>query len=296
VGHVNAKTCQQTIEKECPALQVSSCKLLHSGQFNDLALVNNELVFRFPRAAHTAARLARELRLMAVIGPRLTLATPQVVYTSRDLVTPGTAFAAHRLIPGAPLEPIVVARLPQGVMEALAAQMGQFLNQLHGLGLDDLRAVTLEEDLRLEDTRESWASFYRAVGKQLFAEMRPEARRSVTSLFENYLENPQLHTFSPCLRHGDLGPSNILYDPAGQRLSGIIDFDDIAVGDPAVDVAALSLYGERWMQELGKHYPIDEGMLARAQFIRATYALQEALAGYRDGDKAAYQRGMASYI
>jgi aminoglycoside phosphotransferase (APT) family kinase protein len=77
--------------------------------------------------------------------------------------------------------------------------------------------------------------------------------------------------------HGDFGGGNILYDPATRRVTGVIDFGGVALGDPAVDIAALSCYGEPFLALGAPAYPGIATLLPRARRYRATFALQQAL-------------------
>ena len=43
-------------------------------------------------------------------------------------------------------------------------------------------------------------------------------------------------------------------------------------------------------------YPEIESMLPRARFYRGTYALDEALHGFKSGDSEAFEAGMARYV
>ena len=67
-------------------------------------------------------------------------------------------------------------------------------------------------------------------------------------------------------------------------------------GDPALDIAAVSTLGDALFGRFPATYPAIESMLPRACFYRGTYALQEALHGYKSGDEAAFKAGMARYI
>jgi aminoglycoside 2''-phosphotransferase len=99
------------------------------------------------------------------------------------------------------------------------------------------------------------------------------------------------------LRHGDLGGDNIRYDPATNRVTGIIDFTFAALGDPAVDLAGLSWYGEVFVEALSACYPTlaDPALRSRARFYRSTFALQQALWAIRAGDAAEFEDGIAAY-
>lgn len=43
----------------------------------------------------------------------------------------------------------------------------------------------------------------------------------------------------PALLHGDASPSNVLVDPANGRVTGLLDWGDAALGDPAFDLAKI---------------------------------------------------------
>jgi aminoglycoside 2''-phosphotransferase len=150
------------------------------------------------------------------------------------------------------------------------------------------------------DGSQQWREMYAQVQARLFPAMRADACRSVTQHFENFLQQADLLPEEQVLRHGDLGGSNILYDPRGRRLCGVIDFSECALGDPAVDLAAISTLGEDFLQRVLVGYTSDEAsralLLERLRFYRGTFALQEALAGLENGDQAAYRSGMESYL
>ena len=48
---------------------------------------------------------------------------------------------------------------------------------------------------------------------------------------------------APVLCHGDIAPEHILVDEAGGRVLGLIDFGDLLVGDPAIDLAGVCYLG-----------------------------------------------------
>jgi aminoglycoside 2''-phosphotransferase len=52
-------------------------------------------------------------------------------------------------------------------------------------------------------------------------------------LLDLYVREPALHAYHPALLHGDLSPDHILDDATADRLTGIIDFGDACLGDPA---------------------------------------------------------------
>ena len=282
----------EQIKKTYPDFEVHVCESDDSGQYNDILIVNQSYVFRFPRFQNGVSALERETKLLTWLQGRLSLPIPNPCYQHLGGSVPGRAFMGYRLISGEILTRQRLQSLKgQSAWAEMAAQLGDFLRVLHGLDFSDAGV-----ELILEDDRAYWAKMYAEIRKGLFDAMRPDARRSVRQHFEQFLDTISSQPFVPCLRHGDFGPSNILFDPAERTVSGVIDFSFIALGDPAVDLAALSCYGDDFLQQVLADYPAQKGAVQRVQFYRGTFALQEALAGLRYHDREMVEAGMAAYI
>ncbi len=262
------------------------------GQFNDIVFINDDLIFRYPRTPQVAESYTIQTLLLTYLQGKLPLSIPCPLYTATADVPWQQRFFGYRHIPGKPLyrEALAVIRDPLALQD-MATQLAAFLLTLHRLA-----PVDLPVDLPVRDGIGDWEALYIGFQETLFAYMRPQARRWVMGNFESFLNNPSRFTYHPVLRHGDFGGSNILYNPQTNRISGVIDFESLGLGDPATDVAALSTYGEEFFALCLATYPEMQTMLDRAQFYRSTFALQEAYYGLRDGDQAAFQRGIAAYV
>jgi aminoglycoside 2''-phosphotransferase len=149
--------------------------------------------------------------------------------------------------------------------------------------------------LPVQDGRETWVQLYQDFRTHLFPYMRADAQVSVADNFEKFLNDPGQFDYTPTLRHGDFGPSNILYNAESRTISGIIDFDSIGVGDPAMDVGAVLNLGDDFFRRMCRCYPHLAGLRARTEFYRSTYALQEALYGLRDNVPESFEAGIADY-
>jgi aminoglycoside 2''-phosphotransferase len=197
----------------------------------------------------------------------------------------------YPLISGDPLWHETLAKITNAATrQRLADQLASFLKALHSIPIEQLG-----QDLPVHDGPDEWTKLYSDIRHHLFPLMRPDVQESVKNHFETYLNNSHLHTYQICLRHDDFGTGNILYDDQAQEISGIIDFGSAGLGDPALDIAAASCYGESFFHRFFDVYPEIETMLERAQFYKGTYALQEALHGWRNNDQQAFESGMAEY-
>ena len=50
------------------------------------------------------------------------------------------------------------------------------------------------------------------------------------------LDDETVWRFAPCVTHGDLGPEHVLVSASGD-LSGVLDWEEVGIGDPAWDFA-----------------------------------------------------------
>ena len=147
--------------------------------------------------------VAREAALLRRIAGRLSLPVPQVRF-----VDPLRGVLAYPLLPGRPL----LGRTPPA---GAAAQLGRMLAELHGI---DPAGVDVPAEAA--DPREWLADL---TGP-------PELLRVL------HADPPPVAT-ERVLAHADLGAEHLL--AADGRLTGVIDWSDAAVTDPALDFARL---------------------------------------------------------
>ena len=285
---MNENTLVQIVRNHIPNLTIQTHCMDDTGQNNAILIVNDEWVFKFPRHTGEINALKKEAAALRVLQPRLSLAVPDIRYDFLDEAPVSEAFCGYRKLPGQPMLRAHFDDMPDKA--ALAAQLGIFLKQLHSAPYDGLDIATMDALRFFED-------MYADVQKHLLAHMREDAARTVISDFESYLDASKLHAYAPCLIHGDCGPTNILADE--ERITGVIDFGSICVGDPAMDIACLMGkfgYGEAFVMQMQDAYPEVDSYLPRARFYIRTFALQDALFGVKHGDQKAYDFGMKDYV
>ena len=93
---------------------------------------------------------------------------------------------------------------------------------------------------------------------------------AVTALWEEALRAP-VRAAPPLWAHGDLSPGNVLVQDG--RLTAVIDFGCVGIGDPAADViAAWSVLRQRGREVFRQALDVDDGTWERAR----GYALHQA--------------------
>lgn len=280
----------QAILAVYPDLAVATAVFNDEGQYNNVLILNETLVFRFPRYDGGLEQLALETKILTAVQSYLPLPVPNPIYAHLDQAAIGEAFMGYQIIPGQPLYPAAFAKITD--QAAVAAEIARFLQALHAVPIREL----VNEPLPVSDSKEEWEDIYGRIQTKLFPYMRLDACKAVAHHFESFLDDSQQYQFEPVLRHGDFGTGNLLHDPVTQQMSGIIDFGFAVLGDPAFDVAGLLTYGEPFVQEVARHYPAIEQFWPRIWFYKGTFALFEALFGIENGDETAFQRGIAQYV
>jgi aminoglycoside 2''-phosphotransferase len=284
----------QCIHRAYPDLAIDRAYLNREGQYNDVLVVNEALIFRFAKVPAALQTLRQETAIVRSIRNHITLAIPDPIYHNLGTFAIGEAFVGYPMIAGKPLWRDLFRTIhdPEA-LDTLACQLATFLRELHAIPVDEVIPI----DLALEDGPDGWADMYRRIREKLYPHMRSDARTQVTDHFESYLHDPHAYAFEPVLRHGDFGTGNLIYDPDACRMAGVIDFGGAGLGDGATDMAGLlASFGESFLARCARYYPEIEAASERIRFYYGTFALQEALFGVENGDAEAFASGMEAYV
>ena len=199
------------------------------------------------------ASVAREAALLRLLAGELPCPLPEP-----ELVDEVEGVLGHRWLPG---EPLLGRSAPPG----LAATLGQVLRRLHDVdaaGLAELRLPREGDDL------------------SVFADDLTGPEHLVAAVRRTVPE-PGPHRV---LVHDDLGAEHLLV--ADGRLSGIVDWGDAAVSDPAVDFARLLRdFGQAFLDDALAAYggPPDAGFAERVLFVARCAALEDLAYGVATG-------------
>lgn len=262
-----------------PALDIATAELNTDGMANAVVVINDTLVFRFPKTRAARDLQRYETALLTAIHPRLPVVVPQVETQTED-------FAQYRLVPG---EPLYRHRLLSAVPEAqtrILGQLGAFLAALHAIPIDGLPVPPWQRPGQHETARSRALARLEHVQQQVFPHLWRDQRTWIEHLYAPVLEGTlDLDGFTPCLIHGDLASYHLLVELDLWRLSGVIDFGTAGPGDPAVDIGLLlNTYGESLVRQMADTYPMSVELLDRARFFAGSLELEWALAGVRETD------------
>ncbi|MFC8125984.1 phosphotransferase family protein [Streptomyces sp. NPDC057302] len=301
-------THEALLRRLLPGEPVSDLPVVQ-GQFHHV-VIGSDRVVRFARTEAAAARLTERAAVLRVLaGLDLGFRTPEPLLAGGTRGTDEPPFLLLSRVPGAPLADGVLDHSDLDhaeVAASVAAQYASLLAALADAGTDTAVRAALPHAREGE-----WRRLAADVRAELFGLMsdagRLRAERDIAEL-------DGLPHLTGALVHGDLGGENVLWQVVGgrPRLSGVVDWDEVTLGDPAEDLAAIGVgwgcacgcgcggeLGDRVLDRvlaLGGRSEAYAGVAGRAATIRGTFALQQALSAYRDGDEQELAEGLAGYL
>jgi len=212
-----------------PDYQIDSVVQVGEGLDNLAYEVNGQLIVRFskePDPVRRTSLLNHESRLLAAVAAVSPLPVPEPTFTAVE-----QGCLAYFKVPGVPL--LDISRHQRGEHGAsIAATLGELLSSMHAVPVDRWTDVVEVDSQPLAEWRREAAETYQTIAGQVPAVYR----RPVETL----LDAPAPHDgYIPVFSHNDLGIEHVLIDPVTWSVTGIIDWSDAAIVDPACDFGRL---------------------------------------------------------
>ncbi|MGK7377518.1 phosphotransferase family protein [Planococcus sp. 1R117A] len=250
------------IKQAMPEMEICKIEEKKTGWDNEIVFINDKKVFRFPKNKEVAKKAEMEARLLGDLlkQKELPLSIPDVTLLYGD--DKQIVCGCYDLIEGD-----MCSKFKKAGMIENAKLLGEFLTQLHSLEIPDY--------MEKKHTTAYWKTFYRDVQKEIFPCIEQEAQYEIQDTFERFLFQQDPLAISSTVIHGDLTASNIVFKSAENRITGIIDFTDAQIGDPAFDFAGIYWdFGPSFTQQVLENYRGTEKIEAIFKRVQAFYGLQ----------------------
>ncbi len=226
-----------------------------------------ELIFRFPRRAIALPGIRRELAWLPELAPLLPLPIPVPAYaTESDQGVDGWPFWGARMLPGAEL-----AEAAPRERVAIAGQLGTFLRVLHGLPPGEF-AVAGDAALPSDPLGRGYPAQRAARTAECLARLRERGDGGINAPFDALADLLSQASRLPVpapgvICHGDLHVRHVLI--AGAAITGVIDWGDLCLADPAVDlsIAFAAFSGPSRQTFFAAYGPIDADRELRARAL-----------------------------
>lgn len=234
------------IEIENRGLSVESVRYLGEGWKSHAYLVNNELVFRFPKRLKQWEELKREIRFLSFAIDRLPLAVPRYLHQAPESSAAPYGYAVYPYLRGDATD---INLLSHEEKAEAAESIATFLKALHGLQPD----LELDHLLPRKDERVIAERLLAQAESEMFPKLQPQEARVLRQYLELYMDMQESFQLRCAVRHADLTQSHVLM--VDKSIVAVIDFGCVSWGDPDYDLMCPFVeFGETFVEDVACRY------------------------------------------
>jgi aminoglycoside 2''-phosphotransferase len=284
---LRTKMLLEKIKQHQPNISYDKAKYIVSGSDHEIIILDNKLVYRFPKPNAPHESLLDEARLLTYLNQHIDgVQIPEYTYIADD-----GSFGSYEYIHGDPLSAETLNELPEDEKNAAIHQIASFLSQLHATPFD----IVEKYNVRRSDPEQTFRTLEENF--KTFALPRLSQDEQETAMkYLAHLQETLNDEFKPVLKHRDLKANNVLWDATEKQVK-IIDFGDREYGDPADEFRWLLHYGQNILDKILDQYqgPIDTNLQNRIELQYIRPAFRSMWVGVERNDEQRFQRGYAMF-
>ncbi|QLY32532.1 aminoglycoside phosphotransferase family protein [Nocardia huaxiensis] len=217
-----------------PELAEGRVRVLGAGMDSVALLVSGgagEFVVRLPKGEDGAKGIAVEGRVLPELGEGLSVRIPRFAFMAANPLGPGEC-CVYPAVPGESLSD--GAWRERGLLsDENAGVVARFIEEVHGFSVGRARELGVGE----RDMRSEFGEDLELVRAQVVPLLPTREGRRLLEVWEGYLEGEANFRYEPAVMHADVSLDHLLV--TGDRITGVIDFGDLQIGDPDYDLCYL---------------------------------------------------------
>ncbi|MBS1707554.1 MAG: phosphotransferase [Armatimonadetes bacterium] len=259
---VTPETVRLVVNEQLPHLASHDITFLGYGWDNDAYLVGNH-IFRFPRRQIAVEMVEFEAAILRLLPNTLPLEVPRLEQVGRPSGAYPHSFLVYQMVKGTS-----ACDLPQAYRLSAqdASTLGQFLRQIHAI------PATVSDTIRGDTMRKGDIPFrlgkIEAAIAALPGDALPAGKDEVLQAARILARATSADKLT--LVHGDLYARHVLVD--SRRVTGVIDWGDAHVGDPALDLSiAYTMLNAETAATFFLAYGIEDERTQKRAMFRALF-------------------------
>lgn len=239
--------------------KIHSCEFLpNSGCATDSVLINDDLIALFSKGEKI--RSAEKTLLVAnAIRNRITLPIPEAVAEGEKVII-------FKRFPGQSFDKEILLVQEESVKNKMADELGLFLKELQAVPLSTISNLKLPDrssDYSVDELEKKYDGIIKVVAPHIKMGV---ALMNARNHCESWFNSADHKNYEPVLLHGELVPIHIFFNK--EKLTGVVDFGEASIGDPALDLLFLIWgYGQDFVNKMVSKQPILKANLNRARFL-----------------------------
>ena len=249
-----------SINQFLPKIKAEDISFFYHGTYNVFD-IQDEYILRVPDREYRNSKglnmLRRENNILQFLSTRLPTPVPDILFLHDSEILP---FSIHKKIPGKSLV-FVIEQLTQKEKLDIAVEIGKTLSILHSESISQDYISTFpkwkeqfpQDELFLSNYKKKWAFWFEETKEYAYQYLNGKQKKWLKNIFDEFLSDKNNFRFKPKVSHCDFDTSNILINLNSYQISGLIDFEECNLWDPAVDLLFFN-EGEEFMNKLLENY------------------------------------------
>lgn len=236
---INKNKAKQLIESQ-HSIFIKTIQLLDEGWDNLVYLVNETLIFRFPRRDLGVVCMENEISLLPYVASQVSfpLSTPQWIGVPSDLYP--YPFSGYTIIPGKAVSDASLSLISD---PKFAITLASWLAELHAIPIKDEHIALIKGDqrwrydvnhriLRCKENLTNYENYFLELGFDK------------TTLLEviDFLPHLTFKEDKQSYLHADLYSRHVVMNPQTFIPTGLIDWGDIHIGHPGIDLSVGMIF------------------------------------------------------
>ena len=244
--------------------------------FGSLVIESDQgIIFRIAKNLETAKQYLIESNVLPKIRHCLDINIPNPIWHIYNSTSTPYGIIGYSKLKG---NPITFNKINDMNRSTIAKEVARFIISFHQISYENLH---LDNITKRGNDKLSLAALCENTSGFLKSELDTEEYKIMEKWWKETLEDDTFNNYKSTLCHGDLWFENILVDDNYSHVVGIIDFSDMMIGDPAVDLAPQLYLGKEFYNEVlyeyTKVFKDDETInqrIKRHQELREMFGLQ----------------------
>lgn len=277
----------EKIKQHQPNISCDKAEYILSGSDHEVIILDNKLVYRFPKENAPYDTLFDEAHLLTYLNQHIDgVQIPEYTYVADD-----GSFGSYEYIQGDPLSTETLNGLSEDDKDAAIHQIASFVSQLHVTPL----YVVEKYNVKRSNPEETYRTLEENV-KTFVLHRLSKDEQEITLQYLANLQTTLDDEFQSVLKHGDLKMDNVLWNATEKQIK-IIDFGDREYGDPADEFRWLMHYGQNVLDKILGQYegPIDANLQNRIELQYIRPAFRSMWVGVERNDEQRFQSGYAKF-
>ena len=290
VHEVSIDSAQSDIAATFPNFKIDSIEPAGQGFTNIAFLVNGDYIFRFAKRSHASEQINREVKLLPALEPYVKLPIPHIEYAGKRKEN-SFSFMGYKKIRGETPEKDVFDGLHEETKDKFTKEIAGFISDVHTFPVEKAFSVGVE----LIEYKRKYQKEYEATQRLIYPLVDVTTRDYLKNLFEAYLHDEHNFTYTATFNHAEVSPYHVIVDRSAKKITGVIDFGDMHVGDPDWDFNYFyNRYGKEYITNLLKYYRHSEPerLMKKLDFFAKYGELQAIFVGIRENEEE-LKRGLS---